>query len=379
MASDILTTPLQIRIHEAIDQAGGWLRFDRFMDLALYTPGLGYYANDLRKFGLMPGGKVPGGEGSSSDFVTAPEMSPRFGQAMARQIAQALDATGVTEVWEFGAGSGALAEQILQTLPHITCYTIVDVSGSLRARQQQRLLGFGAKVQWVSALPDRINGVLIGNEVLDAMPVQLLARVNGEWHERGVVLHGGVFAYADQATDLRPPVEVAGTHDYVTEIHRQAEGFICTLADKLRLGAIFMIDYGFPEHEYYHPQRSMGTVVCHRAHQVDADALQDVGYKDITAHINFTGIALAGQDAGLQVLGYTGQGRFLLNCGVLDGMGDDVSATVSATVIADRTMVQKLINEHEMGELFKVIAFGAKNSPAWQPMGFAAGDRTHTL
>ncbi len=367
MTLDILTTPLQTRVHEAIRQAGGWLGFERFMEMALYTPGLGYYANDLRKFGLMPGGATDAG----SDFVTAPEMSPRFGQALARQIAEAFEATGVTEVWEFGAGSGALAEQILQALPQITRYTIVDLSGSLRARQQQRLSSFDTKLSWATALPDNMRGVVIGNEVLDAMPVKLLGRLNSVWCERGVFLHEGALAYADQLTDLRPPFEVVGEHDYITEIHPQAEGFVRTLADRLEAGAIFMIDYGFPEHEYYHPQRSMGTVMCHRAHQVDADALADVGYKDITAHVNFTGIALAGQEAGLQVLGYTGQGRFLLNCGVLIGMED--------APIADRVMVQKLIHEHEMGELFKVIAFGAKDTAVWQPMGFATGDRTHTL
>ncbi len=363
----ILTTPLQTRIHEAIASAGGWLGFDAFMSMALYEPGLGYYANDLRKFGLMPGGKTDAG----SDFVTAPEMSPRFGQALARQVAEACQATGTTEVWEFGAGSGALAEQLLQALPHVTRYTIVDVSGSLRVRQQQRLKAFEGRVYWATSLPDAMRGIVIGNEVLDAMPVKLLARSNGVWHERGVVLHDGVLTYADQPTELRPPFEVLGTHDYLTEIHLQAEGFIRTVADKLEAGAVFLIDYGFPAHEYYHPQRSMGTVMCHRAHLVDADALADVGYKDITAHVNFTAMALAGQEAGLQVLGYTGQGRFLLNCGVLDSMDD--------ATIKDRTMVQKLINEHEMGELFKVIAFGTGNAAAWEPMGFAAGDRTHTL
>jgi SAM-dependent MidA family methyltransferase len=367
MTTDILTTPLQTRIRDAIKQEGGWLGFDRFMTMALYEPGLGYYANDLRKFGLMPGGAVDAG----SDFVTAPEMSPRFGQVLARQMAEAFEATGTQEVWEFGAGSGALAEQILQALPQVTRYTIVDVSGSLRARQQQRLQAFEGRVHWATALPSAMRGVVIGNEVLDAMPVKLLARVNEIWHERGIVLHEGALTYADQPTDLRPPFEVVGNHDYLTEIHPQAEGFVRTLADKLEAGAIFMIDYGFPEHEYYHPQRSMGTVMCHRAHQMDADALADVGSKDITAHVNFTGIALAGQEAGLQVLGYAGQGRFLLNCSVLDGMED-------ATLV-DKTMVQKLINEHEMGELFKVIAFGAKNTVAWQLMGFTAGDRTHTL
>lgn len=367
MTSDILTTPLQTRIHEAIASGGGWLGFDAFMSMALYEPGLGYYANDLRKFGLMPGG----GTDAGSDFVTAPEMSPRFGQALARQMAQAFEASDVSEVWEFGAGSGALAEQLLQALPQVTRYTIVDVSGSLRARQQQRLVAFEGRVHWATSLPEKIRGVVIGNEVLDAMPVKALARIKGAWHERGVVLHDGVLTYADQPTELRPPFEVMGTHDYLTEIHLQAEGFIRTLAGILEAGAIFMIDYGFPEHEYYHPQRSMGTVMCHRAHLADVDALADVGYKDITAHVNFTAIALTGQEAGLQVLGYTGQGRFLLNCGVLDDMDD--------ATIKDRTMVQKLINEHEMGELFKVIAFGAGNAAAWAPMGFAAGDRTHTL
>ena len=372
----ILTSPLQTHIEHAIAASGGWIGFDKFMHAALYTPGLGYYANDLRKFGLMPGGQIST-QGGGSDFVTAPEMSPRFGGALARQIRQALYVTQTSEVWEFGAGSGALAEQILQALPLLEHYTIVDVSGSLRARQQQRLEAFAGRVSWATRLPDRISGIVIGNEVLDAMPVKILARTGGVWHERGVALHEGGFAYADHLTALRPPVDSAGVgeQDYVTEIHPQAEGFICTLADKLDAGALLMVDYGFPEHEYYHPQRSMGTVMCHRAHLVDADPLTDVGRKDITAHINFTGIAMAGQGAGLNVLGYTGQGRFLLNCGVLDGMGD----AIDAASLAGRTMVQKLINEHEMGELFKVIAFGAKNTPAWQPMGFAQGDRSHTL
>ena len=366
-----LTTPLQTQISQAIADAGGWLGFDRFMDMALYTPHLGYYASDLRKFGLMP---ARGG----SDFVTAPEMSPRFGQALARQAAQALSASATNEVWEFGAGSGALAEQVLQALPQLERYTIVDISGSLRQRQQARLEALGAlagKVQWASELPEKMKGVVLGNEVLDAMPVRMLARLGsigeGVWQERGVAMHEGRFMYADRPTDARPPFEPEGAHDYVTEIHPQAEGFIGTLADRLEAGAIFLVDYGFPEHEYYHPQRSMGTVMCHRGHQADTDALSDVGSKDITAHVNFTGIALAGQAAGLQVLGYTGQGRFLLNCGLLDGL--------ESASISERAMVQKLVNEHEMGELFKVIAFGAKNTVTWQPMGFAAGDRTHTL
>ena len=365
--SPSLTSPLQSHLTEAIAAAGGWIGFDQFMQLALYTPGWGYYASGSRKFGLMPSG--------GSDFVTAPELSPRFGQALARQIDQALQATQTTELWEFGAGSGALALQLLQALPQLKRYTIVDVSGSLRERQHLALQAFADKVQWADELPAHIRGIVVGNEVLDAMPVRLLVRLKGVWHERGVTLHNGAFVYADQPTIARPPFEVEGAHDYLTEIHEQAEGFIRTLADHLQAGAIFMIDYGFPEHEYYHPQRSMGTVMCHKAHLADPDALADIGDKDITAHVNFTGIAVAGQDAGLQVLGYTGQGRFLLNCGLLSDLEN--------TGIAERAMVQKLVNEHEMGELFKVLGFAADKPAApyteWPAMGFASGDRTHTL
>lgn len=366
--NSILTTDLHAVVAKAIDEAGGWIGFDHFMALALYTPGLGYYANDSLKFGLMPTGR----EGGGSDFVTAPELSAHFGRTLARQVAQALQASQTTEVWEFGAGSGALAEQVLDALgPRVTRYTIVDLSSTLRERQCTRLAAHAGKVHWATELPPHMRGVVLGNEVLDAMPVKLLARLNGVWHERGVALHQGRFTYADSPTDLRPPLEVAGSHDYVTEIHPQAEGFMRTLADRLEAGAVFLLDYGFPEQEYYHPQRSMGTVMCHRAHLLDADPLVDVGEKDITTHVNFTGIALAGQEAGLEVLGYTSQGRFLLNCGLLDGLEN-------ASLI-DRSMAQKLVNEHEMGELFKVIAFGAQGQPVWTPLGFAAGDRMHTL
>mgnify|MGYP002776132730 FL=1 len=367
MLSD-LSEKLKAHIVRELEISGGWLSFDRFMALALYQPGLGYYANDSVKFGAMPG--------SGSDFVTAPELSPWFGRTLGRQVAQALEATGCAEVWEFGAGSGALAQQILTQLDAMghgeVRYRIVDLSGTLRARQQQTLAAFGDRVEWVDRLPERFAGVIVGNEVLDAMPVQLLQRRGAAWFERGVALQEGAFVWADRPTELRPPFEIEGPHDYLTEIHPQAEAFVRTLAERWTRGAAFFIDYGFPESEYYHPQRHMGTLICHRSHQTDHDPLAEVGLKDITAHVNFTGIALAAQDAGLPVLGYTSQGRFLINAGLIELAGEPP--------VAQRANLAKLVNEHEMGELFKVLAFApAACAEGWIPLGFTAGDRSHTL
>ena len=214
-----------------------------------------------------------------------------------------------------------------------------------------------------------MQGVVLGNEVLDAMPVQLLTRTNGVWHERGVAVGDGLLQFADRPTDLRPPVGIDGTHDYLTEIHPQAEAFMRTLAGRLERGAAFFLDYGFPESEYYHPQRHMGTVMCHKGHLADANPLVDVGNKDITAHVNFSGIALAAQDAGLACLGYTSQARFLMNCGLLSKLERETTQT--------RWQTQKLLTEHEMGELFKVIGF--TTGEPWDALGFSSGDRTHTL
>jgi SAM-dependent MidA family methyltransferase len=373
------------RVHKAILAAEGWLPFDQFMALALYEPGLGYYANQQPKFGSMPQ--------SGSDFVTAPELSALFGATLAQQVAEALSATGTDEVWEFGAGSGALAHQLLSELKRLGCplkrYNIMDLSSTLKARQQAKLAEWGHQVQWLNQWPDSLQGVVVGNEVLDAMPVKLLHRIQGQWHERGVVQSDNAagLAWQDRPTALRPPMEPAGEHDYLTEIQPQAEAFVASLAERMlaseKGGAAFFLDYGFPESEYFHPERHMGTVMCHQAHKADPNPLEAVGLKDITAHVNFTGIALAGQDAGLQVLGYTSQARFLLNLGLAERMAD--------SPLAERAQAMKLISEHEMGELFKVIGFATHTNmhmpmhtdmpmpTLWQAQGFAAGDRSHKL
>ena len=356
---------MKTRIADAVRAAGGWLPFDRFMAMALYEPGLGYYSRGAPVFGLMPQ--------SGSDFVTAPEMSPLFGATLARPVEEALDAAGADTIVEFGAGSGALAAQLLTALgPRVACYRIVELSAALRERQRAKLAPWGERVEWLDAWPEAMRAVVIGNEVLDAMPVTLLHFDGSGWFERGVALQGDAFAWADRPSTLRPPHAGPFVPGTTTEIHPQAEAFVRGLAARLARGAVFLVDYGFPEHEYYHPQRLGGTLMCHRAHRADADPLTDVGTKDITAHVNFSALALAAQDAGLDVLGYTSQARFLYNAGI--------AALLRDADLPARSMAARLVNEHEMGELFKVLmlgrglAFGGAG-----PLGFVAGDRSHTL
>ena len=402
MAAPLNGHPLADLIAHEIRERGGWMRFERFMELALYAPGLGYYSGGRRVIGTGPQ--------DGSDFVTAPELTPLFGQVVATQLRQALDATGTNEIWEFGAGTGALAEQLLGELgERIERYTIVDLSGTLRDRQHQRLQkehpSLVHKVVWADSLPDALEGVIVGNEVLDAMPVHLMSWDGERWLERGVGLAGPEaapeaapetapdaasadaadtaprFIWLDRPAPegVRPPTErtdseyVPGT---VTETHGQAEAFVATLAERMTRGAAFFLDYGFPEGEYYHPQRTGGTLMCHHLHQSDPDPLVKVGDKDITSHVNFTGIALAGQEAGWEVLGYASQGRFLTNCGLGEALARTGEASTAEQFKA-RGAMQVLLAEHEMGELFKVIGF--VKGPWFEAIGFAHGDRTHTL
>ncbi len=365
VAAPLSNHPLATLLAHEIRACGGWMRFERFMELALYAPGLGYYSGGRRVLGHRPQ--------DGSDFVTAPELTPLFGEVLARQVQQALQATGTRELWEFGAGTGALAEQLLGELSEdIDRYTIVDLSGTLRDRQHERLRKSHPehvhKVVWADSLPEQMQGVIVGNEVLDAMPVQLLTWTGTRWLERGVTLaephaEGTAtatpaddtprFAWADRPAPegVRPPTEredASFPPGTVTETHGQAEAFITTLAQRMTQGAAFFLDYGFPEAEYYHPQRHGGTLMCHHLHASDTDPLVGVGAKDITAHVNFTGIALAG----------TGQ-----------------ASTVEQ--LKARGAMQMLLAEHEMGELFKVIGF--VKGPWFEALGFAHGDRTHTL
>ncbi len=377
---------LSALICERIAEAGGWLPFDRYMDLALYAPGLGYYSGGAMKFGRRAE--------DGSDFVTAPELSPLFATTLARPVAQALEQSGTRRLMEFGAGTGKLAAGLLNALAELDVafdsYAIVDLSGELRARQRETIEAqapsLAAKVIWLDALPDSFEGVVIGNEVLDAMPVRLVVRKLGAWHERGVVVLNDRFAFDDHPVEIDEQIELIDAAideandepftEYVTETHEAALGFTKTVCTMLTRGAAFFIDYGFPRREFYHAQRATGTLMCHCRHRAHTDPFLYPGLQDITAHVEFTGIAEAGTEAGADLLGFTSQARFLMNAGITDVLNELDPADVRRFLPAANA-VQKLLSEAEMGELFKVIAF-SRGIPGTLD-AFSAGDRSHTL
>jgi SAM-dependent MidA family methyltransferase len=347
---------------------------------ALYAPGLGYYAAGNAKLAEPAISLEPAG-----DFVTAPELTPLFGPMLAAQLMPVLEQTGTRDVLEFGAGTGALAEQVLAALDaegmHVR-YRIVEVSADLRARQRERLAPYAGRIEWLDRLPDAFEGCVLANEVLDAMPVQVFRwDATGALLERGVVVDGeGGFAWSDRPAPQRlaqvmaermPPL--AG---YVSEVNLQGEAWVRGMGQWLRRGAALLIDYGFPRHEYYHPQRAAGTLMCHLRHHSHADPFLAPGLQDVTAHVDFTAMADAALAGGLDVLGYTSQARFLMNAGLMERMAQlDASDTATyARVIAP---VQKLLSEAEMGELFKVLAIGRDVDPPL--LGFRRGDRRAML
>ncbi|MGX5658772.1 class I SAM-dependent methyltransferase [Castellaniella ginsengisoli] len=367
---------VQAMLAERIRDAGGWLPFERWMEAALYAPGLGYYSAGSAKFHR------------DGDFTTAPETSPLFGRALARQVAQVLEASGSTRVLEFGAGSGALAAALIPALREQGLeveYEILELSADLRARQQDRLSAWAGRVRWLDALPAAFNGCVVANEVLDAMPAVLFRwNAAGAPELLGVALDARPEAAAPfrWATREAPPPTAAALAarmppltGYQSEMNPQAEAWVRDLGRWLQRGAALLIDYGFPRAEYYHPQRLRGTLMCHFRHYAHDQALILAGLQDITAHVDFTAMADAALDGGLDVLGYTSQARFLMNAGLTDlirAPGDD-----PAQRARQLTALNTLLSEAEMGELFKVLAVGrGLETPL---LGFARGDRRDRL
>jgi SAM-dependent MidA family methyltransferase len=375
-AAQALSARLEALIRTEIDEAAGWLSFARYMELALYAPGLGYYSAGSVKLG------------PEGDFITAPELSPLFAGCLARQVAQLLEA-GPRDVVELGAGSGMLAAQLLQALAELRRlperYLILEVSADLRERQRERI-GMCApdlveRVQWLDVLPPQLDAVLIANEVLDAIPTHVVRMRGGTVEELGVIAGDGDKAFERSfrpATGklLQAAASLALPDDYETEINLSARAFVKSFARVLARGALLFVDYGFPTAEYYHPQRARGTLMCHYRHRAHDDPLVLPGLQDITAHVDFTAIASAGVDAGLSVLGYTNQAQFLVNTGIT-AMLAKTPAENARTYAPLAAQAQKLLSPAEMGELFKVLALGrAIDLPL---VGFARGDRTHTL
>jgi SAM-dependent MidA family methyltransferase len=367
---------LQHLIAAEIERCSGAIPFSRFMDLALYAPGLGYYSGGAAKLG------------KEGDFTTAPEMTPLFGAALA-QVAAAIMAQSAPNILEFGAGTGKLAHDILSELARagvaVEQYAIVELSGELRARQERALAGF-PQVVWLDALPDAFDGVVIGNEVLDAMPVELVCKTAAGWAELHVSIDAGRFVFVERAAAAPVLAQIASQildpaslpDGYVSEIHGVACGFMATLARMLaagRAGAAILLDYGFPAHEYYLDQRAAGTLMCHYRHHAHADPFYLPGLQDITAHVDFTTMAVAAQDGGIDVLAYMSQAAFLIGAGI----GELLLRTDPAEAMAflpQSNALQKLVSPAEMGELFKVLVVGHS---VQLPAPLEASDRSYRL
>jgi len=398
-------------IHQDIATQGGWIPFSRFMELELYAPGLGYYSAGARKFG------------AAGDFVTAPEISPLFGRTLARQVADIMGQSAPL-ILELGAGSGKLAADVLGGLERLDYlperYDILEVSADLRERQQvllqERVPHLTARVHWLDALPEEISGAVIGNEVLDALPVHLVRwhrsgegtdckgtlfventpsltlprRPKSSWpgtRERGLVLfelgvmnEGTHFVWQDHFLKNPPLLEAAHKilvpDNYLSEISLASRRLITSLCERLKQGVLLFIDYGFGAGEFYHPQRSRGTLMCHYRHHSHDDPFFLPGLQDITSHVDFTAVAESAIDSGAHLLGYTTQAHFLINCGITDFLAESDPDKLR-DYLPLSTQLQKLTSPAEMGDLFKVIALGKDMD---EPLrGFARGDLSRLL
>ena len=363
------------RVREEVAQAGGAIPFSRFMELALYAPGLGYYAAGKHKFG------------DAGDFITAPELGSVFARCLARQCRQILQALADGEILEAGAGSGALAADLLLELEALgrlpERYLILELSNELRDRQAQTLRRKAPhllkRARWLDAMPADFRGVILANELLDAMPVERFKVTDSGVRQLYVAWENDRFVWREKPAEdrIRARIEpLALSPGYTSEINFMAEAWTRSAADALKHGAMLLVDYGFPRAEYYHPQRTGGTLMCHYRHRAHDDPLVLVGLQDITAHVDFSAIAAAGTDAGLHLLGYASQAAFLIGSGLEPLMAssdpEDARAHLALT-----QQVKKLTSPHEMGELYKVIAFGrGVEEPL---LGFSVQDRRGRL
>ena len=363
-------------VHDEIAKCGGFIPFSRYLELVLYAPGLGYYVAGTRKFG------------ADGDFVTGPELTPLYGAALARQVEAIFAVARGRTIVELGAGSGALAGALLDALAAADAaperYCILEVSPDLRARQQATIAARApvqatTRVDWLDRLPESIDGAVVMNEVLDAIPPRLVTRREGRWLERGVTWQDGALRSAERPLDDARLATLAAARfpadgDYASEVNPAAEALVTTLARRVASGALVVVDYGFPRHEYYHPQRHEGTLVGHYRHRVHADPFLWPGLSDLTAHVDFTAIAEAGERGGAEVTGFATQASLLVGCGILDLLAA-AGPPDSARYLRAAAAVQKLVSPAEMGELFKVMLLSRGARCEW----LAANDMTHRL
>ncbi|MDO4877990.1 MAG: class I SAM-dependent methyltransferase [Neisseria sp.] len=360
-------------IYQEIQESDNWLPFSQFMEMVLYTPQYGYYTGGAWKIG------------AAGDFVTAPAISPLFAHTLGRQLGELLPGTA-GNIYEFGAGGGELAADLLDSLAGgLNTYYIIELSAGLAERQKQFITRANpqaaAKVRWLDRLPARFDGIIIGNEVLDAIPCELVSRSGGGFQRMGVAVENGRFAQTPRPLEQPELIRLAAayfpdTSPYTSELHPRQYAFARTLAQRLERGALILIDYGFDAAQYYHPQRHMGTLIGHYRHHTVHDPFFHIGLTDLTSHVNFTDIAQAATDAGLDLIGYTAQADFLLNLGITELLEQTAPCGTPAYLKA-ASDVNKLIAPHEMGELFKVIAFGRDIGIDWR--GFTHGDICHKL
>ena len=371
-------------IRSKIQSSDNWITFADYMELVLYAPGLGYYSGGTTKFGEF------------GDFVTAPEISTLFGQTLARQAQQVLNLLDHADILEFGAGSGKLALDLLLKLEKLAClpnqYFILELSADLRQRQQTLFKNQAPHLlpllHWLDELPTQFNGFMVANEVLDAMPVHLVTWRGKKLFERGVTWQNDKFSWQERPLLSGQLYDIArklttqdDTNDiqsecYTSEISLAARKFIGSLNEILQQGAAILIDYGFGSDEYYHPQRDQGTLMCHYRHHSHDDPFYLPGLQDVTSHVDFSAVYHSMENTDLNLIGYTTQAHFLINCGITS-IVSQTPAEQTGEYLPLSNQLQKLASTAEMGELFKVIALGKKID---EPLiGFTSGDKSHFL
>ena len=367
-------------IQQHIVDAGGKIAFADYMQLCLYTPGLGYYSAGNQKFG------------QHGDFTTAPEISPLFSQTLARHIQDVRQQLAEFNLLEFGAGSGKMAGDILLQLDKDDAlpehYYIIEASADLQTRQRkylaQNIPDLFKKVIWLEQLPEQFVGVIVANEVCDAMPVHRLHFDQAAWHECYVTIDDGVLQWLDgpisnaalsQRADLISRDDSQA--DYFAEVNLAAEGWVASLAECLKQGAIFIIDYGHDRASYYHPQRRQGTLMCYYQHQGHDNPLILPGLQDITSHVEFTALAEMAQASGLDVEGFQAQADFLLAGGITELLEAMSSDNVTIDSLQHTTAIKRLTLPSEMGESFKILTL-TKDLPELLPR-LQLADRRYSL